>query len=303
MAYMKFGVLSFSYASPDRPEHRTSDLRRDGINLGDYVQALAVRRLYAEFGIAVADVISVDRDTLPDYRGPSVILPMNACFTDRSFPLPPQIRPVFVGFQAAPPVVARQAAWLRQYQPIGCRDHATAAACRAAGIAANVTGCLSLTFPRRTSTPRQPCVMAIFGKGAGAFPAEVLQRMPERLQRSTVFVYQRLPVARLPLDAEACTVAELQSAAMLSDYRDRATLVVTPLHHAAAPCLAMGIPVVLARRTANDRFSVLARLLPLHLPPFEAPINWNPAPVDTGPLAERLIRRLRRGLAAANASV
>ncbi|MFN4159235.1 MAG: hypothetical protein ACK4GO_12630 [Gemmobacter sp.] len=295
---MKYGVLTFSYASPDRPEDKSAALLRVGVNLGDYVQTLAVRHLYASFGIDEANILPVDRDTLPAYSGPPVILPMNACFFERCFPLPPQVRPVFLGFQAKPAVVARHADVLRRYQPIGCRDHATAAACHAAGIEADVTGCLSLTFPRRTEPPTRPCVLIVHGFGAGAFPAEVLRLMPRPMLRTAEFVYQRQPVARLPLGPSERADMQAMAARLLADYRDRATLVVTPLHHAAAPCIGMGVPVVLCRRTPDPRFSVLSTLLTLHLPPFDTPIDWGQAPANATRHADRLIEWLRKGLRA-----
>jgi hypothetical protein len=296
---MKYGVLTFSYSAAARTDADIARLCRTGVNLGDNVQTLAMRAAYARLGIDAGDIVEVDRDTLPAYDGPPVILPMNACFYDRCFPLPPQVHPVFVGFQARAPVVARHAEMLRRHAPIGCRDHATAAACRDNGIEAQVTGCLSTTFDRRTVTPDRPQVMIVAGAGAGALPAEVLHRMPQSLLAGAEFVYQRLPVARVPLSRAAMAEAEAQAAALLDHYRDRATLVVTPLHHAAAPCMAMGIPVVLCRRSDDARFSVLSRILPLHLPPFDAPIDWAPVAPDLSDRVDRLMRRLRRGLQAA----
>lgn len=293
---MKYGVLTFGYAGLADTDAARVNLLRHGVNLGDNVQTLAMRRLLGVFGIAPGDIIDVDRDSLSSYDGPPVRLPLNACMGDHAFPLSPNVHPVFIGFQAKPATIAAQADLLRRHAPIGCRDVATARACRALGIAAEVTGCVSLTLPRRKTQPRRPCVMVVQGALAGRFPGEALLKMPADLLARAEFVHQRRLVARLPLAPQDRQDAEDVTAALLRDYHDRATLVVTPLHHAAAPCMAMGIPVVVVRRKPDPRFSLLETLLPVHLPPFDALIDWSPAPVDVAPVARRYVRRLRQAL-------
>lgn len=62
--------------------------------------------------------------------------------------------------------------------------------------------------------------------------------------------------------------------------RDTARLVVTSKLHVATPCLAMGIPVVLAKPHFGDRFGFLDRILPTYTPEHYDEIDWNPEPVD-----------------------
>ncbi len=293
---MKVGVLRFSYSGF---RGLAESLATSGVydaNVGDNVQSLAVRRLLIDLGVAPADIVPVDRDTLRTYEGPPVRLVMNGCFYRPCFPLPPQISPVFVGFQANESVIAAHRNWFARHQPIGCRDGVTAAAFHAHGIAAEVTGCLSLTLPQRAVTPAKRHLKVIFGAGAGAFPWEVLRQIPPRLLADAEFVYQRKPVHHLPLRDEDQAEAEAMAADLLDRYAREATLVVTSLHHAAAPCIAMGIPVVLCRRTPDARFSFLETLMPVDVRPFDAPIDWSPQVPDLTAVRSDLRRRLARAL-------
>lgn len=293
---MKIGILRFSYHGF---AHFAQSLAVAGVfdaNVGDNVQSLAVRRLLHSLGVPEAEILPVDRDTLRSYDGPPVRLVMNGCFYASCFPLPPQITPVFVGFQAKEPVIAAHRDGFAGHQPIGCRDAVTAAAFQAHGIAAEVTGCLSLTLAQRDAAPPRPHLKVVYGTGAGAFPWEVLRQIPPRLLSRAEFVYQRKPVHHLPLRDEDQAGAEAMAADLLDRCAREATLVVTSLHHAAAPCIAIGIPVVLCRRAPDARFSFLETLLPVHVRPFDAPIDWSPQVPDLGALRSDLRRRLARAL-------
>ncbi|MDQ6438269.1 hypothetical protein RB623_29840 [Mesorhizobium sp. LHD-90] len=98
--------------------------------------------------------------------------------------------------------------------------------------------------------------------------------------------------------------AERVATGLLADYRRKASLVVTPLHHAASPCIAAGIPVIICRRAFDSRFTYLRQLLPVYTPENFHEIDWRPAPVDIGGIRANLlnlvgseIARGREGLA------
>lgn len=296
---MKYGILTFSYSNF---AHFAEAFRHEGaysVNLGDNMQSLALRHLYARIGIADGDVVSVDRDTLAHYRGEPVALPMNGCFYRWCFPLPETIVPIFLGFQAKETVVRRILDLLKRHQPIGCRDLATEALLRRHGIAAFTTGCLTLSLPARTTPPTEGRVFVVYGTGAGAFPAQALASMPSSLLARAEFVSQRKLVHTHPLGPARRAEAEAHARRLLEEYRARADLVVTPLHHAAAPALASGIPVVLCRAADDPRFSTLRELLPLYLPEAFPAIDWAPRPVDLSRLKSRQESLLREALARA----
>ena len=95
---MKFGYLEFRYGKRTGGPQESASL---SINIGDNIQSLAVRNLFHRIGIPESEVVGVDRDDLPGYRGGPVRLLMNGCFYQRCFPLPETITPVFFGFNTA----------------------------------------------------------------------------------------------------------------------------------------------------------------------------------------------------------
>ncbi|MFT3809590.1 MAG: hypothetical protein QM698_06690 [Micropepsaceae bacterium] len=261
----RIGVPVFSYAGFD---HFERDLRARGfytVNLGDNVQSIALRRLLTAFGIAADTLIDIDRDTLRDYDGPPVRLVMNARFMPFSFPLPPQIEPIFIGFSADETTIAAAENDLRAHQPIGCRDPATCALLLQRGIAAYVAGCVTFTLPPRDDDGAARLYIA-YGAGAGDLPPGLLKHVPAELLDTAVFVSQRLAAGVYPLGVAERRHMENVATGLLDVYRREARWLLTPLHHAASPCMAMGIPVTLARIDHNSRFGLLAGLTRLYQP-------------------------------------
>lgn len=293
---MKPGVLHFSYAGFGHFRRAFEETGLFSVNLGDYMQTLAVRHLYRGLGYRPEDVVPVDRDRLHRYDGPPVLLPMNACFYPRSLPLPDTVVPLFIGFQARAAVIRKHRAFLARHAPIGCRDMATAAHCRAAGIEADVTGCLTLSLPPRPAPPQaeKGRLFCVYGQGAGALPAEILRQVPPDLLARAEFVSQRREMTRFPLRPQDCQALERITAALLARYRDEALRVLTPLHHAATPCLASGIPVTLCRSRADDRFSWLQRIMDVHVAPDFAGVDWAAPVPDIADIRARQKARFRQ---------
>ncbi|MDZ4848710.1 MAG: polysaccharide pyruvyl transferase family protein [Pirellulaceae bacterium] len=271
---MKFGVLTFSYKHFEFFKEELEQRGGYSVNLGDNMQTLATRAMYQEMGILESEIISVDRDGLSEYEGEPVVLPLNACLFDFCFPLSPAIIPVFIGFQCSESVVNENRNLLVQHEPIGCRDRATFDLCIHHGIAAYVSGCLTMTFPPREKAPSNGTTFVVYGSGAGKFPHEVLASIPHERLQSLELVFQRKLVHEFPLSKHGQQMAEIHAARLLEDYRDRGSLVITSLHHAATPCIASGIPVVICRLYDDSRFSYLTDILPVHLPGNFSNINW-----------------------------
>ncbi len=285
---LKVGVPVFGY------QHFTSfqmQVERSGYfsaNLGDNVQSIAIRRLLERLGVPPGDIVSVNRDTLAEYSGAPVALIMNGAFSRWSFPLPPQVHPIFIGLCVDEQTIVEFRDAFARYQPIGCRDRYTETLFQRYGVDAYVTGCLTLTLPERPAAPAADRVLLVYGSGAGAFPSSVLRHMPAHLLDRAEFIYQRMPVTEFPLDQAQCLKVENYARALLQEYAERAHLVVTPLHHAAAPCMAMGIPVVICRTRADPRFSYLAEVTQVHLPESFHAINWEPPALDVRAIRRRL---------------
>src|SRR5947209_20207466 len=121
-------------------------------NIGDDIQSIAAARNFPRIDT------HIDRERLdaPDGSDPICAI-MNAWFMDTDhWPPSALLRPIFVGFHVRPKkraLIARSAEYLKRFEPIGSRDRDTAAFLNSVGIAAEVTYCLSLTFPFRIRAP------------------------------------------------------------------------------------------------------------------------------------------------------
>ncbi len=274
---MKFGVLNFSYAGF---KHFESALQREGyytVNIGDYMQTLAMREKWAELGIGADAVLSVDRDTIKAYRGEAVVLPVNACFYEHCFPFPENIIPVFYGFQAREGVIAKNVDYLKRYEPIGCRDLHTVELMRLHGIEAFVSGCVSLTFSPRDAVVKEGdgSIFLIYGEGAGVFPGQVMPFVPQRFLDRIRFLSHRKPVHEYPLGIEQMVLTEAYAKDIFRLYREQAELVITPLHHVATPCWGSNVPAIMVRSNRDTRFSFLETLWEVYYPESFSRINWS----------------------------
>jgi hypothetical protein len=139
-------------------------------------------------------------------------------------------------------------------------------------------------------------VLVIFGLGDGAFPAEALTHMPEDLARDTEFVFHRKVVHNHPLTARDMSDAEKYAEALLKDYRERASLVVTSLHHATTPCLSSWIPVILCRKSNHGRFSYLREFMPVYTSPSFSQIDWFAGPIRVDTIRAELLKTTRLAL-------
>ncbi|MFD4841359.1 polysaccharide pyruvyl transferase family protein [Achromobacter sp. NPDC058515] len=266
MHTQKIGYLEFRYGN---------NAKRRTVNVGDNIQSIAVRRLLNRLNIERANVVGIDRDSLREYEGEPVKLIMNGCFHDECFPLPPQIQPIFFGFNAeTESVITKNKALFQKHQPIGCRDNATKRMFDKHRIAAFVTGCATLTLERREKPVVDGKPVIAFGAGSGVLQQNLLENIPKPILEDARLVYQREPVSAVPLNDGAVKKMDALAQTYLDLYKNEASIVVTPLLHVASPCVAMGIPVVLARRDRDDRFTAIDRLLPVYTPAEFSSIDW-----------------------------
>ena len=289
MAQLDCGVLTFGYDDSIRLQDTFNRKGFYSINLGDNAQSIAIRHTYRQLGFSQDLLVPINRDTLASYSGDRAYLIMNGVFNDTSFPLPPTILPKFVGFHAKESVIREHIETFRRFQPIGCRDEATTSVMHRLGIQAHTTGCLTLTLPRRSASPTAPKLLVVYGSGKGRLPSTVLRYIPADLAEAMEFIFHRLPMTNFPPTAQQCAEAERYEQALLNQYRTEATLVLTPLHHVASPCMAMGIPVIVCRHKSDPRFSFLQKLIPIHLPGDMERIDWDPAPLDLTSVRDNLL--------------
>lgn len=119
-----------------------------GINIGDYIQALAAAQFYPH----IDGFIDRDED-LKDYDGEPCKVIMNGWYMHNPENWPPskKIVPLFVAFHLN--VLAQKellsspsVAYLKQFVPIGCRDLNTRDLLNKYGVDAYFSGCMTLTL-------------------------------------------------------------------------------------------------------------------------------------------------------------
>lgn len=116
-------------------------------NIGDYVQSVAAKQFVGD------DAILIEREHLHEYAGEPVKLIMAAWWMHypENWPPSPDINPLFISFHITPDKAEKMlndkgVAYLKQYEPIGCRDKGTQRLLESKGIKAYFSGCLTLTL-------------------------------------------------------------------------------------------------------------------------------------------------------------
>ncbi len=118
-------------------------------NIGDYMQSIAARQF------AGADAVHVEREGMWRYDGGPTKLIMNGWFMHYPERFPPSgdISPLFVSFHLYPKkadafFTERTVAYLRRFEPIGCRSTDAVQLLGRYGIKGEYTSCLTLTLGR-----------------------------------------------------------------------------------------------------------------------------------------------------------
>lgn len=115
-------------------------------NIGDYIQLIAARQfaLTSEF---------IDQSELAQYNGPVTKMIMNGWFMHcpQSFPPSNNIVPLWLSVHFTPSKIdeilrPECIRYLREFEPIGCRDYWTVRALERRGVKAYYSSCLTLTL-------------------------------------------------------------------------------------------------------------------------------------------------------------
>lgn len=236
---------------------------KDTINIGDDIQTFAAMRHLPQVDFLI------DRERLDAFApgdGTCVAVPMCGWYLWRkwNWPPSPSIVPLAAsihwsvdsddGPDGGPSgtdfLSGCGGEWLRAWGPVGCRDFRTLELFRKFGIDAYFSGCVTLTLPgmeRRKPEREYLCACDL--------PGELLAKLEETVAgRCEIVRTTHLRFLRdggIPWEEREKTVKDL-----LSLYQN-AKCVVTKRLHCALPCLAMGVPVLLALRDeapASGRF-------------------------------------------------
>lgn len=251
----KFGVLTYE-----------SDIyvKRNWINLGDYVQSTAAKQF-----LSSVDAL-IPRDHMDAYDGVCAKMIMNAWYMDipENFPPSDKINPLYVSIHINSTIVDRiftlsSIEHFKKFQPIGCRDFYTRDLLISKGIDAYYSGCMTLTlgetYKRDAVTDDVYFIDVMYD--SMTLPELIRQplRFGKRLLNGRAFEFShRNKVLRKYFDKDLLENAKFETqiipyisaedgfkrADAFLKRLANAKLVVTSRIHTALPCLAMGTPVI-----------------------------------------------------------
>ena len=125
-------------------------------NIGDYIQSLAAK----QFINNEEDILYCHRDELNSHHVDYAKVVMNGWFTHKPENWPPsdKVTPLFVAFHINSSVYHQllskeSISYLKRYEPIGCRDEATAQLLKRKGVDAYFSSCLTTTLGYKYKNP------------------------------------------------------------------------------------------------------------------------------------------------------
>lgn len=259
--------------------------RKGRCTVGDDIQLIAIENLYKYMGINYQDVVRIPFSELSTYDGEYVILPLSFPFYGYSSGntitnFSDKIIPVFLGFATMLQKYSEQdIRYLKQYEPIGCRDQYTMEALRQQNITAYLNGCLTITLPkRRTGKNNKTKVFCV------DLTDKIISYIPEDIKKDCVFTNH------VYFSEECENGTEQKAKEVFERYINEARLVITTRMHAALPCIAAGIPVILAKDRLSLRFPMIQSLIPVYTEEQYSNINWDPEPVDCEELKQKVLK-------------
>lgn len=277
---MKWGIVYYPYGSIYKKEEKT----QESINIGDVIQYLACLHLYESMGIRKEEVVQVNRYELCSYSGEYLVVPINCIFNGFSTGLEltnfsPKIIPVFLGFAIGADYLSeKDIAYLKKYEPIGCRDEFTLNILRKYGIKAWLNGCMTITFDDRDMSDGKHKIFLVdipdevraylpYNKEDMEEVTHIWEIGPEDVEKDILRLYER--------------------------YKKEARVIVTSRLHCAVPCIAAGIPVVIVKNVFTTPFTWLDSVTKVYLKEDYASIDWYPQAPDVCIIKEKVLNNAK----------
>lgn len=105
---------------------------------------------------------------------------------------------------------------------------------------------------------------------------ELIGAIPEVIRKDCTFLSHATPFEVYPIThSEDERLVDLANH-FLNMYANEARLIITSRIHAAAPCIALGIPVILATNNADFRYAWIDKFIPIYQEEEYAHIDWYP---------------------------
>lgn len=275
---MKYAILSYE-------EKKLKLDGNDKQNMGDWIQVIAAEMLFEEFGIN--DYMHISRNSIQNYTGQEISLLYNGwnsfsdleIYENRQFPIPSNILPVFFSFNLEGTYVPDKAIeQMKLFGPIGCRDEGTVERLKKYDIPCFLSGCITSLLPQRVNDDKQTKTIVV------DIPIELEKMIPQELMETIEYRTNMYKVDRITgekvMTREEAKKSYNAAKEQLVYLRDNAKLVITGRLHVAAPCIAMGIPVVLVKKNYDERFAWIEKYIKPYSEEEWKDIDWNPKPVE-----------------------
>ncbi len=257
-------------------------------NIGDYLQFITIQRLYDKLGIGGERIVNLNIAELTSYEGECLILPLNYSIFNKNFLLngrfaiSKKIIPIFlactlhtIGMDGEQLLKDEyNLNYLKSFEPIGCRDEYTLKKLRDFGILSYLTGCLTITQPKRNLRNIKPNKVFFIDT-----PYLLKDYIPSNLFENCEFTTQQYYLSYSSWFKNTNRIFSFVEE-YYQKIANEACLVVTSRLHAATPCIAMGIPVILAKDYIDYRFAWLDKFIKLYSLNEYHLIDWNPKTID-----------------------
>ncbi|MDA3834074.1 MAG: hypothetical protein PF495_11825, partial [Spirochaetales bacterium] len=246
--------------------------------MGDNLQLMAIDNLYKFMDLHDEDIVKIPYNELTSWEavdGEKVILPISFPFLEYkdnflSGMFSDSIVPVFIGLTLLNDnISAKDVAFLKEHEPIGCRDEYTYNNLKRAGIHVWLNGCMTLTMFQNNSMEslrNRSSVLIIDACN------ELRDHIPQSIKENAINLSQIVTLK----DDETIQDYVVSRYQM---YYDKAKLIITSRLNCEIPCVAIGIPVVLAVKKVSYRFSWVEKLLHIYTPDEFDKIDWDPSPI------------------------
>lgn len=259
-------------------------------NVGESIQSVAMELIYDKCGIERSRIIRIDQCDVKKYCGEDIILPLRLPLSrenvDDYFPLNPCVHPFFISLHLHDNIFDGRRdliEYFKKYEPIGCRDEVSCDFFRMHGIESYIMGCYTLAFPVREGGGIPNKYFIVDASQA------LLNCIPLRILDESEQLTHAIPYMKYPVTPEEDQRLEDLARDYLRRYREEARMVITSRLHVAAPCIAMGVPVILGTDNADFRYAWIDRFLPIYQSDDYSGIEWTPSIVDISYIQDRLL--------------
>lgn len=262
---MKFGLLYYD---------NNVKCKNHYINIGDDMQTFAIENLYKSMNIKESEIVRLNYNQIKTYKGEYIILPMNM-FGSKGDILPTSeyIIPLFIGFNYTSSKCYELKEYFKNNAPIGCRDEYTLKLMREIGVEAYLSGCMTITLPKRKVFPTNQKVFMV------DTPKSLDKYVPVHLKDKIEYITHEVEIEEW-LNNDIQIKINDYARYIMNRYKKEATLVVTSRLHCAAPCIAMGIPVIMVKENIDINLSWIDKYIKVYPKREFLNIDWNPSSID-----------------------